>query len=79
MMMQSDSIQIENFRQAKSWFEKADMSIPETRARRKQTEVMLRALLVTHGLSGTDMTGKETRDDQDQHTNKQSGDIDKKE
>ncbi len=43
MMMQSDSIQIENFRQAKSWFEKADMSIPETRARRKQTEVMLRA------------------------------------
>lgn len=79
MMMQSDSIQIENFRQAKTWFEKADMSIPETRARRKQTEVMLRALLVTHGLSGTDMTGKETRDDQDQHTNKQSGDIDKKE
>ena len=79
MMMQSDSIQIENFRQAKSWFEKADMSIPETRARRKQTEVMLRALLVTHGLSGTDMTGKETRDDQDQHTDKQSGDIDKKE
>ena len=79
MMMQSHSIQIENFRQAKSWFEKADMSIPETRARRKQTEVMLRALLVTHGLSGTDMTGKETRDDQDQHTNKQSGNIDKKE
>ena len=79
MMMQSDSILIENFRQAKTWFEKADMSIPETRARRKQTEVMLRALLVTHGLSGTDMTGKETRDDQDQHTNKQSGDIDKKE
>ena len=79
MMMQSDSIQIENFRQAKTWFEKADMSIPETRARRKQTEVMLRALLVTHGLSGTDMTGKETRDDQDQHTNKQSGNIDKKE
>ena len=78
MMMQSDSIQIENFRQAKSWFEKADM-IPETRARRKQTEVMLRALLVTHGLSGTDMTGKETRDDQDKHTDKQSGDIDKKE
>ncbi len=79
MMMQSDSIQIENFRQAKTWFEKADMSIPETRARRKQTEVMLRALLVTHGLSGTDMTGKETRDDQYQHTDKQSGDIDKKE
>ena len=79
MMMESDSIQIENFRQAKTWFEKADMSIPETRARRKQTEVMLRALLVTHGLSGTDMTGKETRDDQDQHTNKQSSDVDKKE
>ena len=67
------------FRQAKIWFEKADMSIPETRARRKQTEVMLRALLVSHGLSGTDMAGKETRDDQDQHTDKQSGDIDKKE
>ena len=79
MMMESDSIQIENFRQAKIWFEKADMSIPETRARRKQTEVMLRALLVSHGLSGTDMAGKETRDDQDQHTDKQSGDIDKKE
>ena len=79
MMMESDSIQIENFRQAKIWFEKADMSIPETRARRKQTEVMLRALLVSHGLSGTDMAGKETRDDQDQHTNKQSSDVDKKE
>ena len=79
MMMQSDSIQIENFRQANTWFEKADMSIPETRARRKQTEVMLRVLLVTHGLSGTDMTGKETRDNQDHHTDKQSGDIDKKE
>ena len=79
MMMQSDSIQIENFRQANTWFEKADMSIPETRARRKQTEVMLRALLVTHGLSGTDMASKETRDNQDQHTDKQSSYIDKKE
>ena len=79
MMMESDSIQIENFRHAKTWFEKADMTIPETRARKKQTEVMLRALLVSHGLSGTDMTGKKTRDDQDQHTDKQSGDIDKKE
>ena len=79
MMMESDSIQIDNFRQAKTWFEKADMSIPETRARRKQTEVMLRALLVSHGLSGTDMAGKETRDDQDQHTDQQSSDIDKKE
>ena len=79
MMMQSDSIQIENFQQAKMWFEKADMNIPETRARRKQTEVMLRALLVTHGLSGTDMTSKKTRDDQDQHADKQSSDIDKKE
>ena len=79
MMMESDSIQIENFRQAKTWFEKADMTIPETRARKKQTEVMLRALLVSHGLSGTDMAGKETWDDQDQHTNKQSSDVDKKE
>ena len=79
MMMESDSIQIENFRQAKTWFEKADMTISETRARKKQTEVMLRALLVSHGLSGTDMAGKETRDDQDQHTNKQSSDVDKKE
>ena len=79
MMMQSDSIQIENFRQANTWFKKADMSIPATRARRKQTEVMLRALLVTHGLSWTDMTSKETRDNQDQHTDKQSSYIDKKE
>ena len=79
MMMESDSILIENFRQAKTWFEKADMTIPETRARKKQTEVMLRALLVSHGLSGTDMAGKETRDDQDQHTDEQSSDIDKKE
>ena len=79
MMMQSDSIQIENFRQAKTWFEKADMSIPETRARKKQTEVMLRALLVSHGLSRKDMAGKETRDDQDQHADEQSRNIDKKE
>lgn len=79
MMMESDSIQIENFRHAKTWFEKADMSIPETRARRKQTEVMLRALLVSHGLSGTDITGKEAGDNQNQHADKQSGDIDKKE
>ena len=78
MMMESDSIQIENFRQAKTWFEKADMNIPETRARKKQTEVMLRALLVSHGLSGTDMAGKETWDDQNQHADQQSGDIDKK-
>lgn len=79
MMMQSDTVQIENFRLASKWFEKADMSIPETRARRKQTEVMLRALLVAHGLSGTDMTGKETRDDQNHNADNQSGKIDKKE
>ena len=79
MMMQSDSIQIENFKLANTWFEKADTTIPETRARKKQTEVMLRALLVTHGLSGTDMAGKETRDNQDQHADKQSGDVDKQE
>lgn len=79
MMMQSDSIQIENFRLAHKWFEKADMSIPETRAHRKQTEIMLRALLVTHGLSGTDVAGEEARDDENQNTDNQGSDIDKKE
>lgn len=79
MMMQSDTIQIENFRLANKWFEKADMSIPETRARRKQTENMLKALLVAHGLSWSDMTGEEARNDEDKHADKQSGDVDKKE
>lgn len=79
MMMQDDSIEISNFREASKWFEKADLSDGETRARKKQTEVMLRALLVTHGLSRTDVAGQEARDDEHKDTHEESGDVDKKE
>lgn len=70
---------IDNLELAHYWFGQTAKPNREARARKKQTEVMLRSLLITHGAGRMHMTDKVTRNDEHQDAGNEGGDIDKKE
>lgn len=67
----------ECFINAKEWYGKTIPPTEITVSRKKQTETMLRKLLVSHRTSGMDVRDKEARNNQDKDTHSESGNIDK--
>ncbi|MEE1152811.1 MAG: tetratricopeptide repeat protein [Prevotella sp.] len=66
---------IDDFGFANFWFGKTRKTDNETKARKKQTKVMLRSLLVTHGARRMDMTDEITRNNKHQDAGNESGNI----
>lgn len=65
------------FSKAKSWYARYGSMDRETSFRKKQTENMLRTLLVTHGTSRMDERNKETWQDKNENADNKGGNIQK--
>ena len=69
----------ERLQRADSCYSARKTDDSETKARRKQTKVMLRALLVSHGAGGMDVTDKETGHEEHHDADDEDRNVDKKE
>lgn len=69
----------DRLRLATEIYDRCEHPNAETKARRKQAKVMLKALLVSHGAGRMDVTDEETRHDKHHDTDDKDGDVDKKE
>lgn len=70
---------IDNFGLAYYWFGRLNRQNKESKARKKQTETMLRTLLITHRAGRMDMTDKETWNHKHQNADHEDTHVDQKE